>query len=216
MKVILHIGTHKTGSTSFQKYVHHDRDRLARAGIAVYDSFERPTNHIELYLGTLDPRVETFGRQRLDGRYGPDYAARVKDSIARQMAAAPGETMLFTTEGLSLLRTPEECRHLRGLFPDDVTRFDIVCVLRDKPGFLASYRTQLLKRPGRQPSADPRSALYVEDDTWLIDYDRMIQAYLSVFDSLRLVGYSRDGLLERLCDAIGLPAPEADFAFNRS
>ena len=111
--------------------------------------------------------------------------------------------MIFTCEGLSFLRTEEECRTLRYLFPADLG-FKIVLVMREKEDWLRSYTRQLHKVPGRTPSTDKASALYVEPDTWLTDFEAIIEAYSSVFGEVTQVAYDKDHVLTRVTEAMGL------------
>ena len=63
-------------------------------------------------------------------------------------------------------------------------------MLRDRNAFLASYRKEMLKN-GWRPSTRRDSFAYVEDDTWLIDFDALIGGYANQFgtDHITVLSY---------------------------
>ncbi len=57
----------------------------------------------------------------------------------------------------------------------------VILVRRDPEAFLASYRATLA-RLGFDPSPYPESFAYVEADSWLVDYDSIVDAYRRIAD----------------------------------
>lgn len=140
-------------------------------------------------------RTQTAVRCRLDASLGAGRTAAI-----------------FTSEGLSLLRSPAELERLHALLGAGRHPVKIVCVLRRPADYLTAYRRQILKLPGRKPSADPASALYVEPDSWLADFPALLKAYGDRFghESVTVVDY--DAEMKRVGDvlpaslqALGLP-----------
>jgi hypothetical protein len=95
--------------------------------------------------------------------------------------------VLFTSEGLSLLRHDDEIERLRRILDVGNNEATVVLYLRDKKDYLRSYTKQLLKVDGRKPASDYWSALYVEQDTWLTDYESLVAKYQNGFGAANVV-----------------------------
>jgi len=178
----LHIGTHRTGSTSIQRWLADHREWLAARGYAVYEGLHIPANHVELYLAAMRRNRDSFAKQSFRGwSFGADYRALVSRRVREHLALHPARQGVFTTEGLSLLRHEDELDALQNVLGEAAARTSILLFLRNRQDYLNSYRTQLASQPGRIPATDYWSALYVEDDTWLTDYDQLVAAYARTF-----------------------------------
>ena len=102
---------------------------------------------------------------------------------------------------------------LGKLFDPNKLEVRIVLVLRERMSYLASYRRQILKVPGRTVSSNPSSALYVEHDSWLADFDGLISAYSSLygFANVHIVDYDLHiancgDVLPAVLEALSVPA----------
>ena len=89
---------------------------------------------------------------------------------------------------LSFFRTEKECSLLKKLFPEN-TEFKIIITLRKQRDFIESYKKQILKYPTRSFSKNKNSALYVEDDSWVFNHEKLIEAYSIVFDEIKIFKY---------------------------
>jgi hypothetical protein len=58
--------------------------------------------------------------------------------------------------------------------------------IRPKIDFLSSYKQQLQKSE-YGCSSNPKSAFYVEEDTWLTDFEILIDAYTKVFGDVSVL-----------------------------
>lgn len=205
---IIHIGLPKTGSTSLQAFLDDHRLGLRDQGIDFFKSkeFRSKSNHIQLYLSCLRPGVETFSTLKYPNIDQSDLRHRTSEAIRDFFSDSKCNRLLFSTEGLSFLRTSEECIALKELFPPD-TAFEIILVLRDKADWLKSYTGQIHKDARREPSSDPRSALYVEGDTWLTHFEDIISAYEAVFGAVRTIDYDKNLILPKVLEAMGIDAP---------
>lgn len=211
-KAHIHIGTHKTGSTSLQRWLSEHRALLEGQGFGLYEGMHNKDNHIELYLAAMRPERDSFGKQSLrDVVFDAGYTAAVSERVRGFVQACGQENLIFTTEGLSLLRHPDELETLRGMFEGVCGAAGVVLYLRNKADYLESYRRQLLKVPGRKKSDTFWSALYVEDDTWLTDYDQLIAAYEGAFGagSVKVIDYDgemarRGNIIPSFAGALGL------------
>ena len=205
--VILHIGLPKTGSTSLQFLLGENRRKLLRQNADFFlGSLARHRfNHSELYLSVLRDGVTTFAHQKFTFEKEALRTAtrgKVRNFVNRSKA----KTLLFSAEGLSFLRTEEELRHLRELFPESV-RFRIFLVERRAEEWLESWRKQILSKPGRMLSSDTKSTLYVEADTWLTDFALLKDLYRQQFQDLTIFSYRTSGLLLEILAEAGVSVP---------
>jgi hypothetical protein len=164
---IVHIGTHKTGTTSIQTFVQREAVRLREVGIAPYLGERIGHNHVELHLAAM--RLERLSGYKV--RHGvtvdAEFIRHVCERIERARDATTAHTMLFSAEGLSLLRHRDEIDRLLSMLPFDRVR--IVVALRNAADFLASYRAQI----GDQASEDPvdfEHYNYLGPDSWITDF----------------------------------------------
>jgi hypothetical protein len=71
------------------------------------------------------------------------------------------------------------------MFQDE--QCQVIVFRREPAAFLRSYRKQLEKL-GIEASCDPTSFAYVENDSWLIDFDGMVDAFSRRFPT-RVLSY---------------------------
>ncbi len=181
-KIILHIGTHKTGSTSLQRVLYDCPEVLSAQGYAYYTGYKELRNHIELYLACMRTGRDSFGRQKYHLEWTPEYFARIRTRVHEFLDHADAPTVVFSTEGLSLLRFGDELERLKELLRADENEVHPLVVTRNRDAYLASYRRTILRHADRQLSSDPTSAFYVESDSWLGDFDGLIACYEEAFD----------------------------------
>lgn len=190
----LHIGTHKTGSTTVQSFLARNRDPLAKNGMAFYRGAIIDSNHIEIYLSALDENRDSLALQSLE--IGPlsELKSRTDDDISRFLEETSATEVIISSEGLSLLRSQSEMANLFKLLRGNDTIVRVICVLRDKQAFLSAYRKQIVKVLGRHPSKDPTSSLYNEEDSWLADFDTLLKVYSETFgaENMRVIDYDHE------------------------
>jgi len=189
---IVHIGTHKTGTTAFQTYLTNNRDHFAAAGIDVYldpDTGRAQAHHFPLVTVR---RALTFPlRRRLPDSTLDEAVEDLTDSISRYMAERRDVDVLISHEALSFIRSVDEVRHLQRLVGDgrDVR---ILLVLREPTAFLESWRAQLAKRGHNYGSQYSTGIGYTEPDSWLVDYPRLIDCYRQVFGEENVIVLSHE------------------------
>lgn len=125
MDVFLHLGAHRTASTSFQEYVWTNRARLADAGLTQWTP--RRTRD-GLFDGLIrNPQLVTLD----DEKRGRRSRGRLRLELSRLEAA--GQSMLILTEE-NLLGTMFNCIEGRQLYPyliERMTRY--IGPFRDRP-----------------------------------------------------------------------------------
>ncbi len=193
--IYLHIGLHKTGTTSLQRFLGDQADWL-RANGKIYPNLTNQFGahtHFGLNIYALDEDRDSPAilRFRAHGRSIPEYKIRFREYLNQRLDAEPDLDFILSNEGLSYVRRPEEIARLGRLFSG--TRVLVVLCLREPAGYLASYKKELAKT-GIPESADPASSFYCGEDTWLLDYDALIDAYARGFgtENLRYVDYDHE------------------------
>ncbi|MEO7573743.1 MAG: sulfotransferase [Acidimicrobiales bacterium] len=188
-RVVLHIGTHKTGTTSLQHFLRdQDGGLLATVGAGYPPGFVLPEAHSELALLTVRPERTWPARIRLPGTQHPTWLAAAEAHVREQLSASPHQTLVYSHEDLSYLRSAGEIEHLRHLLRGPEVQ--IVVFLREPAALLRSYREQLSAMEF-ELSDEPSSFAYVAPDSWLVDYDALLGAYRRGFgeDNVHVIDY---------------------------
>src|SRR3954452_14610234 len=112
-RVLLHVGTHKTGSTSLQ---HFFRDQnytlLAAVGASYPDGFLIPTMHSELPLLTIRPERLWPARIRFPETQGETWLAAAAQHVRTTVHSSPLDILVWSHEDLSYLRFDDEFQRL--------------------------------------------------------------------------------------------------------
>ncbi len=139
-RLVLHIGTHKTGTTSIQSALRDNRAVLLKAGICYPDPARDPHPHLPahnfIYRATLN---------------GPAAMAAERARILAEFHASKAGCLILSEEGLSL---PQDA--LQDFFDPwrDVFDFSIICFLRRQDRYAESLYSQYV-REGKAVALDP-------------------------------------------------------------
>jgi hypothetical protein len=183
-RLFVHIGTHKTGTTSFQHWLReHEKELGERFDLGVYQG-AFPNNR-EVGLACARPE-RTLPTRGIDQWVDPEWRRHVAALVTVQLAR--DEDLVLSAEALSFLRHDDEISQLAKLFGDRETL--IIVALRNPEGFLRSWAGHLT-RDGYRLSTDPSSFAYVGADSWLVDYPTLLSAYRNAFGmaKVRVVDY---------------------------
>ena len=225
--IFLHIGTHKTGSKSLQRFLLDHHAELAARGYDLYSGcYQNPTNHRELLVASLRFGRDSFTTHNeparvADGGHFVEIAAHVQKFLKN--SRHPHQ--IFSSEDLSHLRFPEEFARLKALLNVPPSEICVIVYLRNKDDFRRSYCHQIEQRRGRSISDDPDSAFYVEDDSWLFDYDSLVARYRQQLGcKVIAIDYDaavadRGNIIPSFLDVLGVPGdalPWNDYFLHRS
>ena len=140
-QVVLHIGTHKTGTTAFRRYALANRGWLAANGVDFYVHESGAPHTHELPMITLRSELSIPLRVR-NLHWTLEEAKKVMaSSIRSTIATAGGALQLFSHEALSFVRQPEEIERLQHLFAG--ADMSVVLVRREPESFLSSCASSL-------------------------------------------------------------------------
>jgi hypothetical protein len=168
MRLTLHIGTTKSGSTSLQVALSRSALSLARAGV-YYDHHKRNQNRLELLV--RDPSRWTRQHKAMDDRARARGVRTAEGIVARLRKATRGRRYaeaIVSAEYLSLFNAGEAGRLLDRLDLPDV-EIQVVCYVRRPSHHWLSVSQQLLKASSTFPAA--------------IDYRYNVQEMLEAWQS---------------------------------
>ena len=180
-RIILHVGTHKTGSTTIQRTLNKHRSHLQKLGITLFEG----SNHSRFHRCFIDC-PESFHRNFRSWDQNPnqeDY----KQALRKYFSHHKNTTHLISSEDLSLL-SERSLTKLRDFLIDDCecTEIDVVCFMRNPLDYLNSSLQQYIK-PG------------------LVSLDEIIR---NSFLSYRFQGFpSFDGGSQEILSEIYFPIP---------
>ena len=140
-EVILHIGMHKTGSTSTQTALSGYDD-----GRAFYARFAE-SNHSSAIRGTFSTRPETYHQWQKLGLDSEEIQRRCKqyrEQLAAELSRADRHMLIISGEGIGLLDDAGK-QELLEFLRQYVSRVIVVCYVRAPLGFAASYLQQNIK-----------------------------------------------------------------------
>ena len=212
MKIILHIGTHKTGTTSFQYLLHSKALELMKNGIHVFrtsihgvDKGQAPE------FGLLSVRSSLiFPLRELRPELTGDLIKnKMYDHLNSELSISCN-TLVASHEALSFIRSKEEVMILRNILNGHKVK--IVVCQRNALDFLKSWKNQLKKMGLDTNSASSESTSYTEQDSWLVDLSKLYESFKQVFGSsnVRILNYDnvvkeKGSILPELWRACELP-----------
>lgn len=197
MKTIIHIGQHKTGTTSIQRFLQDNGKDLAYQGLYVPSriaGYSNPSHFIlsvyALAEGRFSPKKEEIIKNK-----GVEYLSNLGIELGEDIERIYNEArkkncdrVIWSNEGLYLLKTETEYKRLIDLFSKHSTKIEVVCCFRDVKSYRESYKKQLRKQK-ISLSYNPDSYRYLEPDSWIFDYKRKKELLSEVFDQCTYFSY---------------------------
>ncbi len=196
MKVTLHIGTEKTGTTSIQNALDRDRAALAAHGI-LYPRLFGSSNHMEIAVAAMDSdagdelQMIELGKQDCSH---PEYVARLKSRLREERDAGSFHHIVLSNEHChSRLRHLDAVRRIVDLVDVPPEDFEIIVYLRRQDRLAVSLYSTRLKLGGQGGVFPPiRSGTLPH----YFDFFRLLSLYSEVFgpERLRVRLYDRERL----------------------
>jgi hypothetical protein len=181
-KLVLHIGTEKTGSTALQVFLKRHEKALFAKGF-IYPNIFQTVNAGELYLSAA-PREFTDYLDavlfRRNSEFRQKYTKRLSKELARLAALACDKTCILSSELLySRMRDVQALRRLRSnLFAafDDI---HIVCYIRNQADLVLGLSMEAIKQGSYLPQIrSPKDHVLLD---YSCDYKRGLLNWLEVF-----------------------------------
>ncbi len=186
--LFLHIGPHKTGTTSIQRFLQENRARLHELGIDFYQGRYLLQNHDEISGACL--RADRASGFKIRHNFKSEemfgtVAASVREFIARSSCPK----VLFSSEGISYLRFPDEMARLHALLPADCPK-RFAFYVRNQDDWIRSFKAEVA---WTGETRDQEAWNYTEPDTWLLRFDERIGGFCKAFgnDNITVINYDR-------------------------
>lgn len=175
---IVHIGFHKTGTTSLQHFLGQHRQKLNGNGLAFFEGGHIPNNHVELHVAAMRRDRESSFKLHSGLNGGDVYRTNLRRRVREFSHENSHRTLVFSAEGISLLRHRDEVQRLKDILPGSA---QVVAYLREPRDYLASYVAELQKSGIALATEDRDSHAYVAEGTWLTDYEARLRVFCDVF-----------------------------------
>lgn len=219
MTIILHIGIHKTGTSSIQRFASENRDELRKRGLW-YPSYAE--------IGLADRYghhllAHTIADVRTD-RFSLDNAQQFIETIRANKA--PGETVLISSEPMyrHVLGDPSEhywsrrrkyINNLRDIIGESDVK--ILAVFRRQDDFIQSFYQERI----RKSQYHKRFLPFLKEEELLLDYHANLKLFGDFFSDLKAIIFEdirKPNLVESFFEALGIDVTDLDTSFsaNRS
>ena len=202
-RLILHIGTEKTGTTALQHWLARHKHRLQHAGIALATMLG-PTNHRRLPTSCFDlDRIDDFVirsglAEDLERRLATYRLWQEQFRATVQQSEIP--TWLVSSEHCSSrLTRKSELQRLQQLLAQCTRRVEVVLYLRDPLATAVSAWSTLVLNGGYPLEVLPPPTHPLLADK--CDHRQLVQRWLRWFPNLHVRLYSKD-LLSDFCSVI--------------
>ena len=198
-KIIIHIGTEKTGSTSIQHFLDVNAQTLNGYGFHVIQC-ATSLSHVKFAL------FACFGEEatkylKSNGIHTPSdkqqFDDEFKKDLADEMANLPHHihTIIISNEHLqSKLTTPQEVENLRDLLSGYAKSIEIICYLREQSSLLNSRHSEYLKGGFIKPFRD----IVAECHLWtpFYNHETLLARWAGVFSKEKITVriFERDSL----------------------
>ena len=217
MDVILHLGAHRTGTTSFQHYMRAHAERLQGQGIGFWGPWRTRNG---LLHGITDRPEPGAGTPPVKGRVQMNLAVTARRGVA---------TLVVSDE--NLIGTPRGNLRARALYPEIGERMArvqaafgpvrrIVLQIRSPDAWWASAIAFLIPRGAALPDPDLLVALAKSQRGWrhvIMDLACACPEAEIVVTPFERFAARPDLLLKRMTGALFLPRPAPDaFWYNRA
>ena len=144
LKVIFHIGTEKTGTTSIQNFIRANRDLIKNQGTTTSPGIIGNQNNFELVLAVEDTPGADLAAHRNKSKidFKEQFIQDTQRLISEDEAVT---TILYSSEHLSSrLVTEESIQSLKKLFPVN-TDFEIIVYLKRQEQLYLGYFAEAMK-----------------------------------------------------------------------
>ncbi len=192
-RLLMHIGTHKTGTSALQALMERNREPLAARGVC-YPQTDRPPfpnrrKHLNFWRAI---------------KAGPEAFAEERERLLAEFDASGADTLVLSEEHLShpRLRIADAMRDLARHFD-----IEALCFLRRQDSFLESWWSQRCKSGREKLHIDA----FVGKERGLVwvDYLKMLDRWAR-FARVTAIGFEQAcerGLVESFNEATGLDLP---------
>jgi len=211
MRVVVHLGQPRTGTTSLQYFL--GWGGVPEVYLPFLPSFFRnvpPTNHYKMSIVCLNenrlspPKI----RYLQEGGKTEDIEQMrtvIKEWAGREYKKALDkgkEILLFSSEDLYLLNYPEEYSRLIDLFSEINAPIEAISCFRGKESFKESW-SKRLKYNGYILENNPDDFRCISTESFLFDYERKKELIKGVFDKCIFFSYNEKDNTKEFLNVLG-------------
>jgi hypothetical protein len=184
-KIVLHIGSPKTGTTSFQNWLINNKIFLEKCNIDFYsDGYISPANHYELALcsyknNIIETPISLLFKDLINNK---SFSSKIKNKISNFIKKSKKKTIIFSCEELFFLSSKKEFYKLKAFLGKNFD-YEIICTLRKKKEFYHSWEKEM-KRFNLNINNNKKFT------TNFIDYKKKKKLLVSVFKKVKIFNYS--------------------------
>ena len=197
--MIVHIGTHKTGTTSIQETLQSNRDKLAKQGILYPRTDREPWPNLPKHTSVYSA-IRKGDENILESE---------RRALLDEFKESGCSTIIISEEGLS-----EPNQNSIDFFKYFQNSFDIdvICYLRRQDYFIESLYNQFVRERGRKES---RSILMFKDGLDVkkrLDYFSILNEWKTISSHVRALDFDKEvkehGLLNSFFNNLGISGLE--------
>ena len=197
MKLVLHIGTEKTGTTSIQGWLETNRDELSRRRIFVSNVLDKPSNRAiaHVFQDGVDHHLLALGISTFEKVVA--FRERVMNELASEVEAAgkDHDRMVISSEQLqSRLLSDQEVSRLADFVNTLFSEVTVVCYLRHQLEMRRSFYSTLVRMGyiGALEAFDTD----IDDQSLYYNHEALVRRWEDAFGRNRLLlrEYARDKL----------------------
>ncbi len=183
-KLILHIGTEKTGTSTIQYQMSQNYDELLKQGVLYPKTFlDEYDNHVKLTCMTVFDN-ETEILCKVNGIPDEEAHQEFRKEIIREfeceLESFTGHTVIISNEHLSSrLKNIEIIKSLKEYLNKYFDEIKIVVYIREQVEYLCSLYSTSIKNGEYEVFY---SAKFLEEIYDIMDYDYLLNNWMSVFD----------------------------------
>lgn len=211
MITTIHIGPHKTATTSIQKYLEDNKDKLKADKIYIPDSIVGIPlyNHWPLNVYSLDPeRYSCMKYNLLFSRRIPlikKIFNNIKESIREHYLKAKQEKckrVIWSNEGLSFINSEREYNKLTDLFREYSKKIEVVFCIRNREEWARSFIQQMGGLDGGKITFERKNdSYYLGKDSYHFDIERRKMLFSKCFDKAIIFNYDKNDNVKSFLEA---------------
>jgi hypothetical protein len=196
-RLVLHIGTHKTGTSALQSALENARQRLLERGVLYPETCRPPWPELPKHCSVYQAAASNDATLQ----------ARERDALLTEFDASKAHTLLISEEGLS---EPDE--KIASFFAPLSERFDIqvICLLRRQDLFIEALFNQFVREGARRESRPLLTFARGQATRARLDYHALLSHWTSIGAQVKALDFDgpavrEPGLMDAFESALGDP-----------
>ncbi|SFO81437.1 hypothetical protein SAMN04488056_11387 [Cohaesibacter marisflavi] len=212
-KLIIHIGVHKTGTTSFQRLLRANQKHMIENNVRpIFELDRNRARRFNLFdLSHLHLRACLKTGARLRGQISElqeHEKATFEDSFAKAVNTHPEDTLIASAEVFCFMREETEKEKLSAFFAKLDRKVEILLVLRDLTSWKQSWENQLQKDPKVAPLLNSFPEEERINADWYYDTESILNFWQDLGKVHKFQYEDHDDICEPLVNFLGFTMQE--------